>query len=351
MAKCNSLPLTHWPQSDRLAWDAACIQGERLKRGGTASHLKLVTQKDLQRRYSYLLDFCKRTGRLDISLAAAGHVTRPIVNKFIEDLQPRVSSVTLAQTIYKIRRFANLIAPETDLEWLREIERDLAFEMKPRPRHHRVVNARLIVEVALTEMGRTDHLACAGSKKAAVGYRNALIVALLACCPIRLKSLTSLKIGKELYQLNESGEWWLSLEASQTKTGRVDERPIPGFLAEPINNWLIMRKAILVGTDDALWVGLYGRPLGYSALERAICNTTTRLIGHSINPHLFRDCGVHLIASEAGHSMGLASALLQHRDPRTTEAHYNRGATLEAAEAYSCILDLFVGDKRSTEFT
>jgi hypothetical protein len=34
----------------------------------------------------------------------------------------------------------------------------------------------------------------------------------------------------------------------------------------------------------------------------------------------------------------LASALLQHTDPRVTEKHYNRATTLQAAEAFARLI-------------
>jgi hypothetical protein len=46
----RSLPLNDWPEADRLGWAAACEPGERLVRGGSASHLAPVTQADLARR-------------------------------------------------------------------------------------------------------------------------------------------------------------------------------------------------------------------------------------------------------------------------------------------------------------
>lgn len=36
--------------------------------------------------------------------------------------------------------------------------------------------------------------------------------------------------------------------------------------------------------------------------------------------------------------MGIASALLQHTDPRVTEKHYNKGASYEAAKRFQDIV-------------
>ena len=67
----RSLPLDLWPEADRSAWISACRAAGRLKRGGTASHLKPITRDDLARRYGYFLDFLGRHGLLQVDTLAA----------------------------------------------------------------------------------------------------------------------------------------------------------------------------------------------------------------------------------------------------------------------------------------
>jgi hypothetical protein len=64
----------------------------------------------------------------------------------------------------------------------------------------------------------------------------------------------------------------------------------------------------------------------------------------AVNPHLFRDCAVFAVATVAGDRMGIASGLLQHTDPRTTEKYYNKGASLVAVRQYQRILDKLISD-------
>jgi len=129
----RSLPFERWPAHDRAAWERACAPGQRLRRGGLASHLKPVTRKDLAQRYGYFLDFLARNNRLDPDAMAGAHVIAAHVDGFVAELTARVSSVTVYGSVYKLRRITQLIAPENDLSWLREIENDLAFLMKMRP--------------------------------------------------------------------------------------------------------------------------------------------------------------------------------------------------------------------------
>ena len=78
--------------------------------------------------------------------------------------------------------------------------------------------------------------------------------------------------------------------------------------------------------------------MAYTYVGAIITETTRRELGIAVNPHLFRDCAVFTVAHNAGSEMGVASALLQHTDPRVTETHYNRGANVEAVRSFHQIL-------------
>jgi hypothetical protein len=100
----RSLPLHEWPTADRVAWELACRPGERLKRGGRASHMKPVTRDDLARRYGYFLDYLARAGTLDLAASAGTHVTPEKVHRYLAELQARVSA-RLASASITLGRF------------------------------------------------------------------------------------------------------------------------------------------------------------------------------------------------------------------------------------------------------
>jgi integrase len=95
---------------------------------------------------------------------------------------------------------------------------------------------------------------------------------------------------------------------------------------------------------DAFWPSTKGGPLAYTYVGYIITETTLRELGVAVNPHLFRDCAVHTVATAAGDRMGIASGLLQHTDFRTTEKHYNKGASIGAVRRYQQIVDQLLRD-------
>ena len=59
-------------------------------------------------------------------------------------------------------------------------------------------------------------------------FRNGLSIALLAVCSIRAGSFASLTLCHSFLRIDDG--WWIRLAANETKSGRPDERPAPGFL-------------------------------------------------------------------------------------------------------------------------
>src|SRR5918994_2657268 len=117
----TSLKLSEWPQADQQAWAEACRPKQGLKRGGAAAPLAPITRKDLERRYGYFLTYLTTRGELDCSAAAAAQITPEAVEGYLAYVEPLWSSVTIAQTVFKLARMGSLLTPERDWGWLREI--------------------------------------------------------------------------------------------------------------------------------------------------------------------------------------------------------------------------------------
>ncbi|MGO8842983.1 MAG: site-specific integrase [Methyloceanibacter sp.] len=340
--KVKACPLSDWPTADREAWERACQTGQRLKPGGTAARMKPSTRTSLLRAYGYLLDFCRRNGLLDQNAEAGAQVTPKTMDAFIDDLHDRVGSVTRASYIGKIRRIATILAPGRNLAWLGEVEADLRYEARPRPKYHRIVLSYRLLALGLELIRRGETSGHLTDLARARLVRDGLMIALLALCPIRLRNFAELRIGRQMRRVGET--WWIILEAAETKSGRHDERPVPGILTAHIDHWLECWHPLFLEPGDAFWPSTKGGLLAYTYVGQIITETTLRELGVAVSPHLFRDCAVYTVATVAGDRMGIAAGLLQHTDPRTTEKYYNKGASLGAVRRYQQILDQLMSD-------
>jgi hypothetical protein len=83
----RSLPIELWPTADGAEWEEACRPSVRLKRGGAASHMRPVTQKDLAKRYGLFLDSLLRSGRFDGKARAGAQVTADNVDAYVTELK------------------------------------------------------------------------------------------------------------------------------------------------------------------------------------------------------------------------------------------------------------------------
>jgi site-specific recombinase XerD len=332
------LPPDQWPHADRSAWAAACQPAERLKRGGAASHMADITRRDLVRRYGYFLDHIQRTESLDLS--AAMLVTPHRVEHYLAELRARVGSVTVQGSIYKLRRISQLLAPERDYTWLTEIENEVALVMQPKSKHHRLVYPNIIAEAGMTLMTEAEAASHRSALARARQFRNGLMVALLAFHSVRLKNFAALEIGRTFVKVKNN--WWIVLPASETKEKRPDERPVDDCLAPWMDRFLSVHRPVLARGDKskaALWLSSNdGNAMTYLAVERVISTTTMATVGVDLSPHLFRTAGASSCAVWAGNQPHLASALLHHTDPATTNEHYNRASSLSATRKFAAFI-------------
>jgi integrase len=335
----RSLPVDEWPEIDRRAWDDACRPGHRLKPGGAASYLAPVSREDFARRYGAFLGFLQRTRRLDGAAAAATQVTLPNIEAYLADLKARVSSVTVYNCIYKLRRAAELLAPAVDCSWLAEIEKDLALVMEPRSKFDRLVLTERLVEAGLALMAEAQQFAKHDLARAR-GVRNGIMIALLAFCPIRLKNFADLEIGRTFKDVQ--GSWWITLPSISTKSRRPDERQVPELLNGSIDAYLSQSRPVLLGSrssTNAVWISsTTGEPLTRKNLATLISKITRETLGVDVSPHLFRTAAASTAAVYGGNNPYLASALLNHTDPRVTEQHYNRASSASAGKIYAEIV-------------
>jgi integrase len=329
----RSLPIHLWPIADRAAWEEACRPGVRLKRGGAAGHMRGVTHNILARRYGYFLDFLFRLGRLDTNAAAGAQVTPDNVEAYVAELQNRVGSETVYSSIQKLRRIVQLVAPDRDLDWLIAIERQLFSEKRPRSKWDRVVYVEVLVDAGLTLMAEAE-MAKRPKLTRARMFRNGLMIALLAYCPVRLKNYAALEIGRSF--VNVDGTWWIVLTAAETKEKRPDERPVPEELTDPIKRYLEIYRPILARGStgsNALWMAMDGRPMSSASVAETIPETTGMTVGVKVSPHLFRTAGVTTLATRASNKPHAGSALLHHHGGPVTQENYNRASCVSAGKS------------------
>jgi integrase len=119
------------------------------------------------------------------------------------------------------------------------------------------------------------------------------------------------------------------------------------LLNPSIDLYLNQSRPLLLGSTptDALWISsITGRPFTKNNLSTLISKVTLQTVGIDVSPHLFRTAAASTAAAYGSNTPHLASALLNHTDPRVTEEHYNRATSVSASKAYADIIKGYLGD-------
>jgi integrase len=89
---------------------------------------------------------------------------------------------------------------------------------------------------------------------------------------------------------------------------------------------------------DGLWASAKRQPMTADAVFDRICRRTAVAFGHSINPHLFRDCAATTMATRDPAHVLTVKDLLGHLTFTTTERYYNQARTFEAGRRYQGVI-------------
>lgn len=281
--------------------------------------------------------YLNATGRLDPHKSPAARVSEPSLRGYVAILrQDKLSSETVYGTVRNLKDALRVMAPGADLGILRRLVARLDRERAPsRNKPQRVEDPAKLLEAGLRFIEVRAYSQQPGhhNQLRAGWARSGLIVALLACRPLRLANLTAIMLERHLHRRGNA--WWLQFDATETKERRALEMPWPAVLAAVLEQYLsVWRPCLLRTKSDALWISNRGRPMTEQAIYCQVVQVTQTMLRHPINPHLFRDSALTAAAEHSPEQVALVSKMLGHRSLRTGEQHYNHARQVIAQRLY-----------------
>jgi hypothetical protein len=229
------------------------------------------------------------TKQLDIQGGLKSRLTRPLVAAFVQDLLAVNTAQSVISRLNALHRFARATQPDEDWSFLWQLQRPL----QPKVRDSREKAARLRHTAELIQLARSLMSSlpkdCSAQVpiRAAIAYRDGMMVGLLALRPLRLRNFTAITLGRHLVQ--RAGTWWIVFGADETKTKRPIETPFPKQLLECLEIYLWRVRPALLQRGDAarhddgrLWLGWDGRPLPDRRVHQRISHRTERAFGRSM---------------------------------------------------------------------
>jgi len=230
--------------------------------------------------------------------------------------------------------------PSADLSALDHLlTRVNAMAEPSRAKRLRVVSPVLLLDTAIAEMARQHEVQGRRlSRRAAERFRDALLVAFLATRPVRLANLTAIELVKQLSK--RADVYWCKFTGAEMKDGRPLEFPLPRALTHWLDLYLAVHRPLLLrGTQNPrLWITIRSTSACYNTIYCRVTRVTRKLIGRSINPHLFRDCVATFIEEVAPEQVMIIARILGHSTLATSEAYYNQAGMLSAHKRYMSAL-------------
>jgi integrase/recombinase XerD len=331
-----SLDLADWPARDRAAWAAARQPAGPLDDGGLAAGWSAKTVRQAEKGYGLWLGCLAQHGRLDPDAAPGARLTRDTLTLFGHDLLARVAPQTAASRVRDLSVMIRVLDPDADRSLVRKMQANLARRAPPsRAKRERMIAPSLLFAAGLARMDRVDQEQHRKLDVRNVRYRDGLLLAILAARAFRRGNLAQMRVGQHIAKVD--GVYVCSFGAAETKNRRALVEPLPMELTRYIDRYLAeIRPALLRGhTCDAFWVSTYRAALSEHSIYLKVCATTEEELGVRLSPHLFRDALATGIATDDPEHIRMASRLLGHADPRTTERHYIHAQALIASRRYN----------------
>lgn len=320
--KRRSLPFAEWPAEIRRPWEEPRRPLLRSLRSAPQARWSEAYRRRIMRGVGRYLGWL---GSGDLI------VDRPTIRRYVEDMHAAdLAPITIGMYLEEVAVWTSLIwRPKGDWEWLKGLAGSYKHERPRRDKSARTASTHDLVRLGRRLMTRAQALP--PTTRTATLFRDGLMIGLLALRPIRLSNLANLRLGESLV-VHDDGA---TIVLGETKNGRPYSAPVPDDLVAHLHRYIEVYRPVLLGGAEGnhLWIGRDGRPLSYSAVAERLRTVTRREIGRAISPQFFRHSLATTAWATSTEAMELAPKVLGHRDPRTTETHYQIGAAAAAARA------------------
>lgn len=338
----RSVPLRQWPTFDRERWTEG-IQPRSIfdLKADDVSELGPVTLKGLEHGYGQWLNwlhqeepslFMLRPGdRASIDRLRAYHAAMK---------RQKLADFTVAGRIRSIAGALGAIEPDHDWSIIQLAADRIHRQAKPKKDIRKILQpAAEVLDFGFSLMESAvpqGHGLDAGGYSS-LRFRDGLMIAFLILCPLRRHNLASLALGDGLEKKGD--HWQIRIPGQETKTGREIYCRWPSQLDEALDEYLTVHRPALLAryrvrgpATQALWVSRLGGKMTCHAIYETVCRRTEVEFGTAIYPHAFRHIAATMIATLTPEQTDLIMTILGHVSIRTSEKHYNKARSMEAAQ-------------------
>jgi integrase len=339
-ASKKHLPFSAWPLGDRMLW-IRVFETEVFDDEQSTSHLAPATITGLRTSYARYLGFLDRHDPARLQLAPEARIDPDSITAFVLQLRQSCRDTSIATLLHMIRLALGYLFPQRDWSWLKTVAKRIKAGAIPRVDPARGVMSAELYEAGIGLMTTAeDALISSGEviPENALLYRDGLIIALLAVVPLRRRTLAALTTSQHLVKTGD--HWLLDIPATDTKTGRPLEFPLPDVLSERISLYRARFRNVIPGAigHDGLWPSTRGGPMDDGSIYNMVRRRTSEALGFPVNLHRFRlAAGNFWSIADPANVRGVKD-LLGQTSFGTTEKHYIGAQSRLAGRALAKVL-------------
>ena len=340
------LPFEQWPSSHQEAWREAHREGDLLTGCGPAARWKPKTRKTVRKAVGYFLRFMRDRGQLQDGQTIAQLLTESALRDYIAVLRRRLAPRSVVNQLGHLSSAITVLTPEADRALLKLAQSRLTSTVVLSRRNA----GRLVSPVALLNLGRKlmddwQVRRAHDPRLNAMDYRDGLMIAFLALCPVRLENLTQMHVGEHLRFEGELVR--VAFAAHEMKSGRSLEFDWPHELRLALEFYLSRVHPMLYAAPPMgapFWPSLRRSQTTASGIYTRIMQVTTQHLGHPVNPHMIRAAAATFIADMAPERALAVLGVLQHRNLQMAWDYYIRGQQHQMVHRYQGAIDALIAD-------
>jgi integrase/recombinase XerD len=262
------LPFADWPEIDRRMWNTA-VDNDDPFADGPGGRLAKTTLHKYWMGWRRLLGFLTISEPDALERTPLERLTTERVRRFVEHLRETNTPHSIAIQMDSLYGAARTLMPNKDWIWLRNIKTRL-YAAAPRGTTVRpMITSVQLVDLGIALMEESKISADKPISIAdAIGYRDGLMIALLAQIPLRHKNFAALEIGRDL--IKEGDDWFIVIPPEETKTKTYLDFQIPESLRDQFSAYLnhIRPRMLRRPACKSLWVSPKGGALACTRFHR-----------------------------------------------------------------------------------
>jgi len=342
-SKC--LPITLWPSIDRAAWETAICPGDSFECGIAASWSAATRRKTIA-GYGRFLFWLKERNEFDETEAPAARITRKRLGAYLEYLKSINRGHTIQCRMQELGNALQALAPERDWRFItRAAGRLRASTIPARDKRGCLPPIVEVMAQSLRMMADSESNPALSPLGRAALYRDGLLLLFLAYNLLRLRNLSSLRVGRHL--ITKDQKLLLNIGAAETKTRQPIKQELSLRLSFALSRYIEHYRPLLLQArgrwhtlaQDELWISRDGSPCSPQTLRNIVKKHLVGPNGKPVSPHLFRTMAATTISIESPSDVDVIPVILGHRSYRTGEQYYNLASSLDASRAFGTALD------------